>query len=150
VIDRLSAELQERRRLLGLSRHEAFRKFKVPIAFIAAIEEGTFEALPAPVYARGFLKTYCEGLGIAPEPPLDILDEALRIRRRFRVPFRGDRAAARPTWLDDALTWATVVGVIVLGWFAYSAVVNPGTQSREAGVHAQTVDWRGEDPFAAP
>lgn len=150
MIEELSADLQERRRLLGLSREEAYKKFRVPLAFIVALEEGRIEHLPAPVYARGFLRTYCEGLGIAPEPRLDVLDDALYRRPRFRVSFFGAAAEQRPKWVDDALMWAAIVGIMVFGWVAYSAVFNPGAKQHETGVRAETLDLYGEDPFAAP
>lgn len=149
MIEPLSTELSERRRLLGLSREEAQKKFRVPVSFVAAIEEGWIDQLPAAVYSRGFLKSYCEGLGLAPEPRVDALDEALRRRPRFRGGLLGS-ADARPKWMDDALMWAAIVGIVVFAWIAYSAVVQPGDSSRGAGVHADTLDLHGEDPFAAP
>ncbi len=150
-MEELSADLQERRRLLGLSREEAYKKFRVPLAFIAAVEEGRLDHLPAPVYARGFLRTYCEGLGIPPEPRLHRLDEAMHRRLpRFRMPFFGGDARGRPKWVEDALMWAAILGIVALGWLAYSAVFNPGAHQQQNGVQAQTIDLRGEDPFAAP
>ena len=148
MIADLSPDLQERRRLLGLSREEAYKKFRVPLGFIVALEEGRLEQLPAHVYARGFLRTYCEGLGVAPEPRIDMLDEALHQRPRFRVPFFGAGADQRPAWLDDAVMWAAILGIVVFGWIAYSAVFHPGAHNRDSGVQAETHDLRGEDPFA--
>ena len=102
----LFAQVSERRRLLGLTREEAYKKFRVPLAFIVAIEEGQFDRLPAAVYARGFLRSYCEGLALEPGPLLDVLDHTMHRRARFRVGFFGGGTEARPAWLQDALTWA--------------------------------------------
>ena len=150
LIEQLAADLMDRRRLLGLSRTEAFQKFRVPPGFIAAIEDAQFDALPSLVYTRGFLKTYCEGLGLAPEPRIDMLEEALRQRSGFRMPFLGEAVVHRPQWADDALAWAAVAAIVVLGWVAYSVVAGPGNHSHESGVHAEVIDLRGEDPLAAP
>lgn len=150
MIEALSADLSERRRLLGLSREEAYKKFRVPLAFIHAIEDGQLERLPAHVYARGFLRTYCDGLGVPAEPRLDLLDEALHQRPKFRVPFFGAGSVGRPAWMDDVRMWAAIAGFILMGWLAYSVVFNPGAHAHETGVQAQTVELPGEDPFAAP
>lgn len=150
VIEQLADELRDRRRLLGLSPQEAYKKFRVPLSFILALEEGQLEALPPPVYTRGFLRTYCEGLGLAPEPRLDLLDDALHGRRRFRMPFLGRRDVPRPAWMDDVAMWAAICGVVVFGWIAYSLVMKPGTHMHNDRVQADTIDLPGEDPFAAP
>jgi cytoskeletal protein RodZ len=149
LIESLSSELIERRRLLGLTREEAYKKFRVPLGFLIAIEEGRLDELPAAVYARGFLKSYCEGLGLAPEPRVDALDETMHRRQKFRAGFLG-RADARPKWVDDAMMWAAIVGIVLFAWIAYSVVVQPGDSPHGTGVHADTLDLRGEDPFAAP
>jgi cytoskeletal protein RodZ len=146
AVGSLSSELQDRRKLFGLSREEASRKFRIPLAFIVAVEECLLDELPAPVYARGFLRSYCEGLGLAPDPRLDALNEVLHRRGRFRVTFLGER----PKWLDDAMMWAAIALVLAIGWIAYSAVVKPGEDTYESGVHAETVELDREDPFSAP
>jgi cytoskeletal protein RodZ len=150
ALEELAAELRDRRRLLGLSREEAYKKFRVPLDVVVALEEGTLDRLPAPVYARGFLRTYCEGLGLPPDPRLDKLEEALHQRPRFRMPFFRGPDRERPAWFDDVAMWGAIAGIVVFGWIAYSLVFDPGRQAHETGVQAQTVDFRGEDPFAAP
>ena len=150
VIEALATELSERRRLLGLSREEAYKKFRVPPGFICAIEDAQLDQLPAPVYARGFLKSYCDGLGLAAEPRLSQLEEAFHRRPRFRVAFLGGGSETRPQWLDDAMMWAAIASIVVFGWLAYSAVVKPGAHMHQTGVQAETLELRDNDPFAAP
>jgi len=42
---------------------------RVRVANLAAIEDGDIESLPAPVYARGYLRTYARYLGLDPDEP---------------------------------------------------------------------------------
>ena len=60
-------ELRERR---GLPLEEIARVTRVGRPYLEAIEAGRFEALPAPVFTRGFIRAYCEVLG---EPPSEAL-----------------------------------------------------------------------------
>lgn len=43
--------------------------------YLIAMEENRFESLPEPAYARGFLKTYADFLGLDPGRLLDLYDE---------------------------------------------------------------------------
>jgi hypothetical protein len=78
------SELRARREELGFSIYEAFRKTRVPANYIEALEQGDILNLPATCYAAGFLKTYCEFLGLNPEVP--------RVRASFRDPFPARRS----------------------------------------------------------
>ncbi|MDZ7729103.1 MAG: helix-turn-helix transcriptional regulator [Dehalococcoidia bacterium] len=62
--DQLRAARQER----GLSIEEASRETRISRRFLEALEHDEFEALPAPVYARGFLRSYAGFLGLDAEP----------------------------------------------------------------------------------
>ena len=123
-------ELKARRLAMGLSRQEAYKKFRVPLAFIAAIEDGRLDDLPPPIYTRGFIKTYCEALGAAPDNIVNVYEESLR------RPVKGfslrsvARRADRPIWFDDAVTWTAIVGIVIAGWVSYTIIVRPGEIGR--------------------
>src|SRR5690606_16750342 len=51
----------------ALTLEEAEQTTKINRVYLAALEEGRFETLPAPVYARGFMRSYARYLGIDPE-----------------------------------------------------------------------------------
>src|SRR4030042_1531553 len=44
--------------------HEVSRETKIPVKYLAMIEEGDSENLPPDVYVKGFLKSYAEYLGV--------------------------------------------------------------------------------------
>jgi len=68
--------LGERFRQARLDRHatlqDAQRETRIHRRFLEALENDDVAALPAPVYTRGFIRTYSEFLGIDPEPMVDL------------------------------------------------------------------------------
>src|SRR5919197_2800793 len=50
---------------------------KISVRYLTALENERFELLPAPAYARGFLRTYASYLGLDPQHLLDALSERL-------------------------------------------------------------------------
>ncbi len=151
ILKEFGEDLRAHRMALGLSREEAYKKFRVPLTFIAAFEDGRIDDLPAPIFTRGFVKTYCEALGYPPGLVLNAYEDLVH-----RPPIRGfsrlraANRANRPAWWDDAVMWAAIVGVVLFGWVAYSVIVRPGTPATNAHVQAESIELPVSDPFAAP
>ncbi|MBV9815282.1 MAG: DUF4115 domain-containing protein [Alphaproteobacteria bacterium] len=57
-------ELRQRREALGLDLAEAAAALRIKPAYLAALEAGRLEELPAAVYAIGFLRAYADHLGL--------------------------------------------------------------------------------------
>jgi len=60
-------QLRDARVRRGLSTTDVERTTRINRNYIEAIEGGRFEELPAPVYARGFVRSYARYLGLDPE-----------------------------------------------------------------------------------
>jgi flagellar biosynthesis protein FlhG len=60
-------QLRNIRKHLSLEFDEVAAQTKVGKHNLKAIEEGDIEALPAPVYLKGFLRTYAKALGLDPQ-----------------------------------------------------------------------------------
>lgn len=60
-------ELRERR---GVSLEEIARSTRVLRRYLDALEADDVAALPAPVFAKGFIRSYCQALGVAPDEAL--------------------------------------------------------------------------------
>lgn len=58
--------LENRRLKLGLSLAEVAAKTNIRRAYLEALEEDRYEALPGEAYQRGFLRNYAEMLGLEP------------------------------------------------------------------------------------
>jgi len=130
--------LRERRESMGLSVEDVFRRIHVPVAYIEALETGALRQLPVPCYAVGFLKTYCQFLELDPNRFIESLQTCLRPPASRFLRRRRTAAPARrpPAWLHEAVTWAVVVAILLLGWMTYNVVFQPKTE----GVEADTVE----------
>ncbi|WP_161524679.1 helix-turn-helix domain-containing protein [Alteribacter lacisalsi] len=63
----LGLRLKSAREELGLSLEELQVKTKIQKRYLSAIEEGEFSRLPGEFYARAFVKSYAEAVGLEPE-----------------------------------------------------------------------------------
>jgi cytoskeleton protein RodZ len=112
----IGSSLREARVRRGLELSQVERDTKIRARYLAALEDDRFEALPGPAYARGFLRTYADYLGLEAQrfideyhsrfaPPDETAVVApVRIRRR--------RFAVRPSLLAAALVAALLLGLI--------------------------------------
>lgn len=60
----LGTYLKEQREALGVSLEQIQTTTKIQKRYIVAIEEGNYDQLPGAFYARAFIKTYAEALGL--------------------------------------------------------------------------------------
>ncbi len=140
--------LRARREALGHALADMHTLTHVPQAALEAIEEGRLTDLPVKAYTLGFIQSYCRALGVPQEPFVDqfhsVMNEVARNSRSFawinRPSAMDSMAKRRPRWMDGIATWATVCGVILLGWFAYTIVVKPLADSWQGRVEAGSVE----------
>lgn len=62
----IGARLKEARATKRLSLEEVERDTRISRRYLDALERGDYELLPAPVYARGFMRSYADYLGLDP------------------------------------------------------------------------------------
>jgi cytoskeletal protein RodZ len=107
----LGETLRRARTAKGITIEDAERVTRIPRKYLEALELENFGILPAPVYARGFLRSYAGYLGLEPgellpffpvghvdEPTLDPLPEVDEPR----------------TWNLNGIVAMAVVGLLVL------------------------------------
>ena len=112
----IGSSLREARVRRGLELSQVERDTKIRGKYLAALEDDRFDALPGPAYARGFLRTYADYLGLEGQrfvdeyhsrfaPPDETAVVApVRIRRR--------RLALRPSLVAAVLVAALLLGLI--------------------------------------
>lgn len=66
--------LRELRTQRGVSLEEISRSTRVLTGYLEALEADEFEALPAPVFTKGFIRAYCQALGVAPDEAFSIFE----------------------------------------------------------------------------
>ncbi len=74
----VSDRLRETREALGLDVYEVADITKIRTDHIRALEEGRFDAFAAPVYLKGFVRTYARLLRLDQDEILSALDAELR------------------------------------------------------------------------
>ena len=129
------ADLRTRREELGLSVRDILEKTNIPAQTIHAIEKGDPEELPSPCYMVGFVRSYCEMLGLDAERYIDDYRSCVKPLQRYQLRREPADGATTPTWAANAATWAAICAVIALSWFSYSMLVRP---NEERGVEAGT------------
>ncbi len=119
--ERLADRLTAAREAKGVDLLRAERETKIRRQYLAAMERGAWEELPAGVYARGFLRNYAIYLGLDPDEVL-----ATWSRERGEVPVepaivvpRAIEAPRRGVVLGPGIIVAALVTVAALGIVAY-------------------------------
>jgi cytoskeletal protein RodZ len=142
-------ELRRRRLELGLSLDDAFRKTRIAPAHLSAMEEGDLAGLPEPCFAAGFVRSYCQLLGLESERYVDMFRSATRSATRQREKRRArtvelgvllDPKRMLPSWTGQAAAWLVICSIVALGWIAYTVAFQPSADPQANRAQASTLD----------
>ena len=123
MLEEIGRELREARESLGLELGDIQKKTKIRSKYLIALEEGDGDSLPAPVYARGILRRYCQEVGIDSGPLMDSLvqwqddrDDAPLVDGLFRTPGTGKITLRPAKRARSARAWilAAMMAVVLL------------------------------------
>ncbi len=70
----IGSQLRAAREAQGLTLEQVFKATRIKASFLEAIEANQFHALPGPVQARGFVRSYANFLGLDGEQLASVLD----------------------------------------------------------------------------
>ena len=70
----IGSQLRAAREAQGLTLEQVFKATRIKQSFLEAIEANQFQALPGPVQARGFVRSYANFLGLDGEHLASVLD----------------------------------------------------------------------------
>jgi hypothetical protein len=112
----IGSSLREARERQELGLAKAERDTRIRAKYLAALEEERFDALPAPAYAKGFLRTYAEYLGLDGQRFVDEYNERFApVEETPAAPLA--RVRRRRFALDPRLLVLPLVAILaVLGW----------------------------------
>lgn len=107
--------LKRTREEKNLSLDEAARATKIRKDFLLAIEDDQFEALPGPVFARGFIRSYGEYLALDAQSLLTRVSRAIEGKDMPEIPGVTPKAPA-VSWpiLTAGVGAATALAVFLL------------------------------------
>jgi len=120
--------LRQQREIRNITLREISDNTKIGLRYLEALEEDRFEVLPAPIFAKGFLREYAKYVGLDPD---EVVNFYLTAEQRYRaergddvsgvmpLPTAGTVAPARGPQLGWLLVLAAAVALvlIVLGVF---------------------------------
>ena len=114
----LGEKIQSQRESMGLSLKDIADKTKISLSALQALESGDDSHLPAPVFVKGFLRSYALEIGLKPE---DLISEY-----NFQNPETDKPVAvpvtARKNLEDRSWLWLVIpvfILLLVAGTFAY-------------------------------
>jgi transcriptional regulator with XRE-family HTH domain len=80
----------------GLSTSEIAQKTHMLIQHVEALEREDFSKIAAPIYGRGFVKLYCEAVGLDPRPFVQEFMDIYNGNKRPAIRMRPQRQAPPP------------------------------------------------------
>lgn len=135
----LGERFRAAREARGLSLSDVAEQIRIRSVYLAAIEDENWPAIGAPVYIRGFLRTYARFLGLEPE---DVVRD-FNNERAQPEPVEGETFGARPTvgtTPSRNLSWmiwvASAVAVLLIAFVVYN----------ELTLRARTTDVAAASP----
>jgi hypothetical protein len=128
--------LRHTRQQKGLALEDAEHVTRIPRKYLIALEEEDYSVLPAPVYARGFLRSYASYLGLDPGDLMPLFpvrnprgeEDELRLEPLSRVRRPVRRASRSPSLLVVG-----AVGLLLLALFGIYGLGRAGNSSPLAG-----------------
>jgi cytoskeletal protein RodZ len=112
--------LKRQRDLRDISLREISDVTKINLRYLEALEENRFATLPAPVFARGFLREYARYVGLDPDEVLNYYSAA----QQEQEPESPSRP--RPRRLHSSTQWfyGLVLTIVVIGLFGVVAAIS--------------------------
>jgi cytoskeleton protein RodZ len=151
--DALGERIRAARESRGLSLSDVGEQIRIRSVYLAAIEEENWSAIGAPVYIRGFLRTYARFLGIDPE---EAVAEFNRTQPQTAGPHGAaarDSAAVEPSAArrSGLLIWtAGLVAVLLIAFVVYNELTMRRSEtSANAGPAGGALESAAPSPQAS-
>ncbi len=118
-----------------MSVSDVAEQIRIRSLYLAAIEDENWNAIGAPVYVRGFLRTYARFLGLDPEEAVAAFNRSQPLPQTSPAREPEPQRAA-PSWAGAALLWgAGTVAVLLIAFVVFTELTMP----RRSGLPAAAV-----------
>jgi len=130
----LGERFRAAREARGLSITDVAEQIRIRSLYLAAIEDENWNTIGAPVYVRGFLRTYARFLGLDPEEAVGAFNRTHPLPQSNAPASEAQPPRSeRPSWIGAALLWgAGTVAVLLIAFVVFSELTMP----RKAGLPA--------------
>jgi cytoskeletal protein RodZ len=123
--DALGERLRAAREARGLSLSDVAEQIRIRAVYLAAIEDQNWKAIGAPVYIRGFLRTYARFLGVDPEEAVATFNRTQPAAAQPAVLEAPDGEPREPRRFEvqrgSVLVWvAASVAVLLIAFVVYN------------------------------
>jgi cytoskeleton protein RodZ len=143
------AWLRHQREARSVSLREIADSSKISIRYLDALEQDRFDALPAPVFARGFLREYARVVGLNPDEVVNLFLVALEDRRgaaQASEPARISRQKKSPSNVGYGL----LLALAVIAFLAIAAALSFYVERRGADAAPPSTFVAPAPPAPAP
>jgi cytoskeletal protein RodZ len=125
-VSALGEEFRSAREARGLSLSDVAERLHIRSVYLAAIEDDDWHVIGAPVYVRGFMRTYARFLGLDPESAVARFSAAVppgtpaaSTPRQTPAPAPGEKRAADSTTPSLAAILSIVVAIAAVLFVGY-------------------------------
>lgn len=120
------AWLRRQREMREIHLHEIADRTKISLRYLQAMEQDRFDLLPAPVFARGFLREYAKYVGLSPDEVVNYYLSAIGAEDEGDdgeddIPVARRRRGASPWSYGVFLVLAGILLVAVVAYLAFYA-----------------------------
>lgn len=150
----LGGRFRAAREARGLALSEVADQIRIRSVYLAAIEDENWSAIGAPVYIRGFIRTYARFLKVDPEEAVAAFN---RTQPEAAAPAAPSEAAAgrtlTPPRRTGLLIWiAGAIAMLLVAFVVYNELTMHGESTAQApsATEAPTVSVAASLPPAAP
>jgi cytoskeletal protein RodZ len=144
----LGEEFRAAREARRLSLSDVSEQIHIRSVYLQSLEDEDWTAIAAPVYVRGFIRTYARFLGLSGEHAVAEFNESIGAQAKVDDQFVVSEPRRRPSvWL-----WAAAVAALLLvGFVAYSyyEFQQTGSSQAAAGVGTTAPDAGASPALAA-
>ena len=146
--------LRIKRERLGFSLQDITDHLSIPADIIRAFESGDSFSLPQEGIADGFLRSYCNFLGIEAESMIAEFRLASRRSKKKKHVERETFIFSMPRLRmprisipihGEVLAWVSVTALLVFGWFAYTIFAPSSDAPTEKRIEASEIELQVPD-----
>ena len=126
-METLGQRLRQLRTEAGLTLEAVSQQTQVAPKYLEAIEEGRYQALPGPVYARNFVRVYIQRMGLNESSAMERFDEEYKVTAAVRPstrPLMAQRAKVDAAWWQRyrRVLLASLAVLALLSYFVWQAI----------------------------